>query len=109
MVFYLAIKHDTQALYVAVWARIVSFGARAMRFEPPTGKPPQSVSGGNQFVTFRDLEEETGWSRRTIYRRIADKSIQRPVKINKRANGWPRAYITELLAKIARGEAAWQI
>lgn len=66
------------------------------------------VRGGHRFMTFRELQEETGWSRRTIYRRIQDGSIQKPVKLNKAVNGWPRDYITDLLAKMARGEAAWQ-
>lgn len=68
---------------------------------PPTGRP-------KRFVTFRELQEELGWSRRTIYRRIADGSIRQPVKIDRQRNGWPREYIADLMARIERGEAAWQ-
>lgn len=70
------------------------------------GRP--RVHGGLHFCTIRELGEKTGMSRRTIYRRIADGSIEQPVKINRAVNGWTRDYIADLLAKIARGEAAWQ-
>jgi predicted DNA-binding transcriptional regulator AlpA len=66
------------------------------------------VHGGKRFATMRELGEETGLSRRTIYRYIDKEFIMRPVKIKQTVNGWPRDYVDELLAKIARGEAAWQ-
>jgi predicted DNA-binding transcriptional regulator AlpA len=70
------------------------------------GRP--RVHGGKRFVTMREAGDETGLSRRTLYRYIDLEFIKKPVKIRQAVNGWPRDYFDNLLAQIARGEAPWQ-
>jgi prophage regulatory protein len=44
-----------------------------------------------------DVEDRTGLSRSTIYAMMAEGQFPRPIKLGKRAVGWPESAITRWL------------
>ncbi len=57
----------------------------------------------------KQVEAETGYSRSTIYLRIAQRLWPKPVKLGSRAVGWPAGEIAALNAAIIGGQTEDQI
>lgn len=53
-----------------------------------------------------EVESFTGLSRSTIYAMIADGSFPKPVRLGKRAVGWPETAISEWIDDRRTAEAA---
>jgi prophage regulatory protein len=50
----------------------------------------------------RDVEAQIGLSRSTIYQAIADGEFPKPIRIGKRAVGWPQSTISKWLSERAQ-------
>ena len=51
----------------------------------------------DRFLRRADVEEATGLSRSTIYELIAAGDFPKPIRLTKRAVGWPESAITDWL------------
>ena len=56
----------------------------------------------NRVLRRREVETRTGLSRSTIYAMIAEGVFPRPIKLGKRAVGWPESTVDEWLESRSR-------
>ncbi|SET70045.1 transcriptional regulator, AlpA family [Nitrosomonas marina] len=62
-----------------------------------------------KFLRCSDVEERTGYSRSTIYNRIAEGLLPEPVKIGIRASAWPDFEINAINAALVAGKSDEEI
>lgn len=50
----------------------------------------------NRILRRRPVQDETGYSRSTLYARVAEGLFTKPLKLGVRAVGWPAAEVAEI-------------
>lgn len=50
----------------------------------------------NRILRRRPVQEETGYSRSTLYARVADGLFTKPLRLGARSVGWPAAEVAEI-------------
>ena len=66
--------------------------------KPPSGAEPYRNRSAVTILRRRQVETESGYSRSTIYLRIAQGLWPRPVSLGARAVGWPASEVAALNA-----------
>ena len=53
-------------------------------------------AGSNRILRRRPVQEETGYSRSTLYVRVAEGLFTKPLKLGARTVGWPATEVAEI-------------